>query len=68
MNDDKIYDFGPQPPVKSDPETLRQFKLDRAAWVKKYGDAPVLISVFSAGEAIERDPVRFRHRNSVELG
>jgi hypothetical protein len=59
MNDDRVFDHGPQQPPTSDPEALREFKFERAAWEKKHGTTPVLITVFSAGEAIERDPVRF---------
>jgi hypothetical protein len=66
MRDDRVFDFGPQPPARADPEALAQYKRDRAAWVKAYGDAPVEISIFSAGEAVERDPVRYAAVGSLE--
>jgi hypothetical protein len=47
--DERVYDFGPP---EGDPE--------RAAWEQAHGTRPVLISVFSAAESIERDAVRFK--------
>ena len=49
--DERVYDFGPP---EGDPE--------RAAWVKVHGAAPIRISVFSAAEAVERDPARYTIR------
>jgi hypothetical protein len=63
MNDERIYDHGPQAPANADAAALAQHETERAAWVKKHGDAPVLISLFSAGEAVERDPARYRHQS-----
>jgi hypothetical protein len=51
MDDERVYDFGPP-----------QDAPDRAAWVKKHGPGPVRVSIFSAGECIERDPRRYTHR------
>jgi hypothetical protein len=48
MNDDRVYDFGP---AEGDPE--------RSAWVKRHGEGPIRISIFSAAEAFERDPRRY---------
>jgi hypothetical protein len=43
---------------------LDSYPAERAAWEKQHGSAPVLISVFSAAEAIARDPQRFSPRYS----
>jgi hypothetical protein len=48
MDDERVYDFGPP-----------QDSPDRAAWVKVNGPGPVRVSIFSAGECIERDPKRY---------
>jgi hypothetical protein len=51
--DERVLDFGPPAEHVS----------ERAAWERVNGKGPVLISVFSAAEAIERDPQRY-HRMS----
>lgn len=47
--DERVWDYGPPKDAPG-----------RAAWEKVNGAGPVLISVFSARESIERDPARFK--------
>jgi hypothetical protein len=63
MTDSLVWDKGPQEPANADhvSDEWKKYKSEKQAWVKKHGDVPaVQITVFSAGEAIERDPVRYR--------